>query len=59
MCSEKASNECFYEIEHLENIPEKRETVEKEFFKLIPMNNQTRNRLKIETRITGFLFHNC
>ena len=37
-------------IEQLENIAEQRETLEKEFCKLIPTNKQTSNTLKIETR---------
>ena len=37
-------------MEHLEIIPEQRKSLDEEFCKLIPMNNQTSNTLNIETR---------
>ena len=46
----KTRNGCFYYIKHLENIPEQKESLEKEFYKLILTNNQRSNTLKIETR---------
>lgn len=45
----RTRNGCFHEIEHLENIPEQKESLEKEFYKLILTNNQRSNTLKIET----------